>query len=119
MDDAFQWMQNNAICTESEYMYVSGTSGTEENCQSDCSPVENSRLSSYMNVNHDDASLMEALSQQPISVAIQADQLVFQFYRSGVMTGSCGTDINHGVLAVGYGNQGTNIIHHICDNSFK
>lgn len=62
-----------------------------------------------MNVNHDDASLMEALSQQPISVAIQADQLVFQFYRSGVMTGSCGTDINHGVLAVGYGNQGTNI----------
>jgi Papain family cysteine protease len=43
---------------------------------------------------------------QPISIAIQGSQFVFQFYKSGVLTdSSCGKSgsIDHGVLAVGYG----------------
>merc|ERR1712031_80755 len=48
-------------------------------------------------------ALMSALNQQPVSIAIEADKSVFQLYRSGVLTGSCGTSLDHGVLAVGYG----------------
>jgi C1A family cysteine protease len=47
--------------------------------------------------------MMDALSKQPVSIAIQADQKDFQLYKSGVYTGSCGTKLDHGVLTVGYG----------------
>nr|POE64111.1 vignain [Quercus suber] len=39
----------------------------------------------------------------PVSVAIDAGGSDFQLYSSGVFTGACGTSIDHGVTAVGYG----------------
>ena len=44
-----------------------------------------------------------AVTQQPTSVLIEADQSIFQLYSGGVITGACGTGIDHAVLAVGYG----------------
>lgn len=44
---------------------------------------------------------------QPVSVAIQANQLVFQAYESGVFDDSrCGTSLDHAVTLVGYGTEG-------------
>jgi hypothetical protein len=41
---------------------------------------------------------------QPIThTAIEADEREFQLYASGVLTSPCGTNLDHGVLAVGYG----------------
>ena len=48
--------------------------------------------------------MMSAIAQQPVSIAIQADQKEFQLYTSGVFTGN-GTQLDHGVAAVGYGTQ--------------
>ena len=58
---------------------------------------------------NDEDALKQAVARQPVSVAIEADQKVFQFYSSGVLTDSgCGTTLDHGVLVVGYGNyEGT------------
>jgi len=47
-----------------------------------------------------------ALAKGPVSVAVEADKSVFQHYRSGVLTGNtCGTKLDHGVLAVGMGTE--------------
>jgi C1A family cysteine protease len=48
--------------------------------------------------------MKSALQGQPVSVAIEADQPVFHQYTGGIITSdSCGTSLDHGVLAVGYG----------------
>ena len=38
-----------------------------------------------------------------MAVAIQANQRPFQLYTGGVLDAGCGSDIDHGVLLVGYG----------------
>merc|ERR1712032_842773 len=55
----------------------------------------------------DEDALKSAVSQQPVSVAIEADKSAFQFYSGGVLDNSaCGTNLDHGVLVVGYGTDG-------------
>jgi C1A family cysteine protease len=51
-------------------------------------------------------SLKHAVSIGPVSVAIEADTRTFQLYTGGVLTSdSCGTNLDHGVLIVGYGTE--------------
>jgi C1A family cysteine protease len=49
--------------------------------------------------------LASAVYKQPVSIAVDASSIQFQMYRSGVFSGSCGLDLDHGITLVGYGNQ--------------
>ena len=102
MDNAFTWIaQTGGLCTEASYPYTAAT-GT---CKTTCKRVVT--ISGHTDVAHNnDAALCGAVSQQPVSIAIEADQNSFQLYSSGVMTAPCGTNLDHGVLAVGYGVSG-------------
>jgi C1A family cysteine protease len=105
MDNAFSWIsKQGGLCSEKDYPYVSGTTKETGTCQSSCVVVKNSGISTFVDVvPSSDQEMMKALSLNPVSIAIQADQREFQLYKSGVFTGNCGTKLDHGVLAVGYG----------------
>jgi C1A family cysteine protease len=45
------------------------------------------------------------LAKGPVAIAIEADQYAFQGYTGGVITRGCGAQLDHGVLAVGYGTE--------------
>merc|ERR1711881_501020 len=49
--------------------------------------------------------MKSAIQQQPVTIAIEADQASFQHYSGGVLTSGCGTKLDHAVLAVGYGTE--------------
>lgn len=102
MDNAFKYAEANAICTEESYPYEA-QKGT---CQkSSCTVgLAQGSVKGFKDVSSDDTdALMDAVAQQPVSIAIEADKSVFQLYKTGVLTGTCGTKLDHGVLAVGYG----------------
>jgi KDEL-tailed cysteine endopeptidase len=102
MDNAFKFVQGaGGLCSEDDYPYVSG-SGNLPACKK-CDVVKDSAPKSYSDVAHDEESLMSAVAQQPVAIAIEADQFAFQFYSGGVLTGKCGARLDHGVLLVGYG----------------
>lgn len=106
MDDAFEFVQKNGgLATEDAYPYTSGTTGSSGTCQkTGYTNNANVAPSSWVDVTAGSVDdLMDAVAQQPVSIAIQANQLAFQSYSSGVLTGRCGQRLDHGVLAVGYG----------------
>merc|ERR1712146_248436 len=39
--------------------------------------------------------MQAAVVQQPVSIAVEADQSSFQFYSSGVVTSGCGDSLDH------------------------
>lgn len=100
MDYAFEYViQNGGITTEDAYPYTATGPNT---CEAAGKPVA-AKISGYTDVTpNSDAALMAAVAKQPVSVAIEADQAAFQFYTSGVLTAACGSNLDHGVLVVGY-----------------
>nr|BAB13759.1 cysteine proteinase [Astragalus sinicus] len=101
MDDAFKFIiQNHGLDTEAKYPYQ-GVDGT---CNANEASINAATITSYEDVpTNNEQALQKAVANQPISVAIDASGSDFQFYTSGVFTGSCGTELDHGVTAVGYG----------------
>jgi len=107
MDSAFKYIiKNNGIDTEASYPYVA----RNENCRFNAANV-GATESSYVDIPSKSESALQAASATigPISVAMDASHLSFQFYHSGVYTSLfCSqTKLDHGVLVVGYGVSGS------------
>jgi len=98
MDSAFEYIiSNGGIGRESAYPYQ----GRDGSCSKSASVAQ---VGGYVDVRHrDESDLLKAVNVNPVSVAIEADQLGFQLYTGGVFNGNCGARLDHGVLLVGYG----------------
>ena len=103
MDNAFEYAIDNGMCLDADAPYEAQT-GT-------CSDVSSCEKVAFfdhcVDVTPDNqVHLQEAVTTYPVSIAIEADTRVFQFYTSGIITSEgCGTTLDHGVLLVGYGEE--------------
>ena len=108
-DNAYKYFEKTGAdaMLESAYPYTSGGGDDSTDCLYEASQATNVTVSSYVDVTPSNPSqMMAALNTQPLAVAIEADKMVFQTYHSGVLTSSkCGTNLDHAVLAVGYGTE--------------
>merc|ERR1712195_398922 len=107
MDDGFKYVEASGLETEASYAYK-GADGTCNSAkQSAHDGINPGVVTSFTDVpTNSESQLAAAVSKGPVSVAIEADQSGFQFYKSGVFSGTCGTQLDHGVLAVGFGSDG-------------
>ena len=118
MDNAFDWIEDNGgLDAESDYPYKAHKSFGGCNKKKESKHIAKVSGHSDVPVKNED-QLKLAVAKQPVSVAIEADQSGFQLYESGVFTGTCGTQLDHGVLAVGYGTDDSGQDYWIVKNSW-
>jgi len=106
MDDAFSYVRNmngapaTAAHPSSPFIQVIKTGGLaleadypyharNEHCNKSVA-TSIVVIDSFVDVPpNDEKSLMKAVSQQPIAIALCASQLTFQLYHSGILSGGC------------------------------
>ncbi|XP_041004320.1 cysteine proteinase COT44-like [Juglans microcarpa x Juglans regia] len=103
MDYAFEFIINNGgMDTEADYPYQ----GVNSKCDTARKNSKVVSIDGYEDVPpYDESALKKAVAHQPVSVAIEASGRALQLYESGVFTGECGSELDHAVVAVGYGTE--------------
>jgi hypothetical protein len=99
MDSAFKWIiKNGGIASEAAYPYTA----RDGRCKTVPSVA---KITGYKDVPaNNEGELMNALQLGTVSVAVEADKSVFQFYHDGVLDNAgCGTDLDHGITLTGSG----------------
>ncbi|TXG47564.1 hypothetical protein EZV62_026858 [Acer yangbiense] len=116
MDSAFEFIKSNhGLTTEANYPYE-GIDGT---CNKKKAATAAATITGYKKVPaNNEKALLQAVARQPVSVGIEGSGSSFQFYSTGVFTGDCGTHINHGVTAIGYGTKTDGTKYWLIKNSW-
>jgi len=106
MDYAFNYVKNlgaKGDDTEASYSYT----GRDGSCHASSGKFSDIQVTGHVDVTSgSESALLNAIGTVgPVSIAIEADQLAFQFYNGGILKKNCGQRLDHGVLAVGYGTE--------------
>ncbi|KAL2344903.1 hypothetical protein Fmac_006190 [Flemingia macrophylla] len=100
VERAYEYIESQGLENEEEYPYkeIQGT------C--DVSNPGNHRITGYHTLQEkSEEALLKAVTNQPVSVQLDASGKAFQFYSGGVFDAECGTNLNHAVTAIGYGEE--------------
>ncbi|RWV93495.1 hypothetical protein BHE74_00059423 [Ensete ventricosum] len=106
-------IDNGGITTEENYPYQPDQVASDDTKESDYDAT----ITGYEIVpTKDEKSLMNAVANQPVSVAIDSHEI--QFYSGGIYDGPCGTNLNHEVTLVGYDTDEDGTAFWIAKNSW-
>jgi C1A family cysteine protease len=106
-------IKNGGICSEQDYPYTA----KQGQCNNACKKVVT--ISNYTEIPKNETALLVAVGTVgPVSIGIEADTVEFQHYSTGVFDAPCGDNLDHGVLAVGYGRSVDNQDYWIVKNSW-
>eukprot|EP00358_Blepharisma_japonicum_P003115 CAMPEP_0202946166 /NCGR_PEP_ID=MMETSP1395-20130829/8792_1 /ASSEMBLY_ACC=CAM_ASM_000871 /TAXON_ID=5961 /ORGANISM="Blepharisma japonicum, Strain Stock R1072" /LENGTH=312 /DNA_ID=CAMNT_0049646609 /DNA_START=28 /DNA_END=963 /DNA_ORIENTATION=- len=98
-DGAYKYMIKNGITSETKYPFMA------QNGLCKISLVSESvaEIANFTDIYPNDTVAVEtAVAQQPVSANVQADEAIWKYYKGGVITSNCGTNLDHSVLIVGY-----------------
>jgi len=118
MDQAFQYViSNKGIDTEASYPY---TATGPNACRFKRANVGANVQSFHDIPSGSESALLESVYARPTSVAIDASHQSFQFYNGGVYNEPrcSSSQLDHGVLAVGYGVYQSNTPYWLVKNSW-
>jgi len=104
---AFMYAKEHSIETEADYPYVA-KSGLFD-CHYDKSKGKVYTETFGLHGLDSAQGFYDTLVKGPVSVAVEADKPVFHQYTGGIVTdaAACGTSLDHAILAVGYGVEGS------------
>ena len=115
MGTAIQYAHDFGMMLESAYPYTA----SDTTCVYNKAEVKVTPLGDAQVATNNAVALKTALADGPVSVAIEADTFVFQFYSGGILNSkACGTNLDHGVVAVGYGADASGKQYYIVRNSW-
>ncbi|KAF4742997.1 hypothetical protein FOZ63_029181, partial [Perkinsus olseni] len=106
-EHAYDYVAATGLTSAEEYPYPPAWSRKR------CAPgmltdvLKPHQLKGYKSVSVNDVeALREALTLGPVSVALEADRVIFHNYKSGIVPADgCGKELNHAALVVGYGRE--------------
>jgi len=112
MDLALDYTKTHPLMLEADYPYKGKK--LFKKCEADLKKGKSHNSGKKDIAANSVSSLTAAVAAGPVSIAIEADKRVFQMYTSGILNSvECGHNLDHGVLAVGYGAD-----HFIVKNSW-
>jgi C1A family cysteine protease len=116
---AWNYAKSNPVESEANYPYTSGSTGKTGSCLYDKTKGIGG-ISSHSSCGTTTSAIKTCIASQPQSVSIEADTTYFQSYTSGVLTNAtaCGTNLDHAVVAVGYGTTSAGVAYYIVRNSW-
>eukprot|EP01088_Endostelium_zonatum_P000002 TRINITY_DN0_c0_g1_i2.p1 TRINITY_DN0_c0_g1~~TRINITY_DN0_c0_g1_i2.p1 ORF type:complete len:343 (+),score=72.82 TRINITY_DN0_c0_g1_i2:60-1088(+) len=100
MGDAFKYIiANRGIDSEQSYPYEASTGTCQFNRANVAAQINNWTMIS----SNEDQMASYLVEHGPLSIAADAQE--WQFYVGGVFSGACGTQLDHGILIVGYDHE--------------
>jgi KDEL-tailed cysteine endopeptidase len=116
MGAAFDYAKDYGMMNRTDYPYTA----QDGDCAFDGNKVTRVKPSGHTMVTPNSAAALKtAIADGPVSVAIEADTFVFQFYSGGILnSAACGTNLDHGVVAIGYGVDPSKGEYYIVRNSW-